>query len=240
MPLLCSGLYLKPSQLQSRVIIITPAGFRGFYQLGVCKYIKQHYDLTNYIYSGASAGAWNSLFLSFKRDFSEFQEKVLDDRIDKIKNIKELEDLVTRNILTNFNKEDFHLEKVFIGVTTLQYYTPQVTIYSNFLDLEDAVKACVSSSHIPFLTSSHFQYMYRNSLAFDGGFCRYPYLPNSVLNITPSMWNNLNHEKPSNGPFRITDYTTLFSRDKYDFNEMICKGYSDSKQNKDYLDKIFK
>ena len=48
-----------------------------------------------------------------------------------------------------------------------------------------------------------------------------------------------NTNKKSPYIFKISDYTTLFSRDQYSFDEMIEKGYYDSKQNKEYLDKIF-
>jgi len=222
-----------------KVISLSTGGFRGFIQLGVCKFIKENYDLTDYAFSGASAGAWNSLFLSFKKDFPEFQEKVLDDNIHKIKNIRELEIIIKNNILTNFKKDDFELDKLFVGVTTLHPLGSKLTIYSNFTDLEDAVDACVASSHIPYLTKNGFINMYRNTITFDGGFSKDPYLPNAVINITPDIWTPKTNEKKIAQFFKVTDYTTLFSRDQYSFIEMIEKGYSDSKQNKEYLDKIF-
>ena len=81
--------------------------------------------------------------------------------------------------------------------------------------------------------------MYRNTITFDGGFSRNPYLPNAVINITPDLWTKEKKEKSPSNTFKISDYTTLFSRNQYSFNEMIEKGYYDSKQNKEYLDKIF-
>jgi hypothetical protein len=220
----------------TNVITLSPGGFKGFYQLGVCKYIKENYDLTDYTFSGASAGSWNSLFLTFKRDFSEFKEKVLDDDVHKIKNIRELETVIKKKILTNFKTEDFHLEKLYVGVTTIQRIKPKLIIYNNFYDLEDALNACSASSHIPLITTNSFIKIYRNTFSFDGGFSKYPYLPNSVLNITPDIWNNKNN---SSTIFDITDYTTIFSREKYSFNNLLDLGYYDSKQNKEYLDKIF-
>ena len=222
-----------------KVITLSTGGYKGFTQLGICKYIKENYDLSDYAFSGASAGAWNSLFLSFKRDFPEFKDKVLDNTLDKIKNIRELEILVKNKILTSFNTDDFELDKLYVGVTTLHTFGSKVTIYSNFTDLEDAVEACVASSHIPYLTKSGFINMYRNTVTFDGGFSKNPYLPNAVINITPDLWTKEKKEKSPSNTFKISDYTTLFSRNQYSFNEMIEKGYYDSKQNKEYLDKIF-
>ena len=222
-----------------KVISISTGGFRGFSQLGICKYIKENYDLSDYIFSGASAGAWNSLFLSFKGDFPEFEKKVLDNNIIYSKNIRELEILVKHKILTNFKTDDFELDKIYVGVTTLHTFGSKVTIYSNFTDLEDALEACVASSHIPYLTKNGFINMYRNTITFDGGFSKKPYLPNAVINITPDLWTKDESDKKSSYIFKLSDYTTLFSRDQYSFNEMIEKGYYDSKQNKEYLDKIF-
>ena len=222
-----------------KVIAISPSGFRGFTQLGICKYIKENYDLSDYVFSGASAGAWNSLFLSFKKDFPEFKEKVLDDSINKIRNARELEIIVKNKILNSFTKDDFDLDRLFVGVTTLHTFGSKVVIYNNFTDLEDALEACVASSHIPYLTKNGFINIYRNTITFDGGFSRNPYLPNAVINITPDIWTKQKKEKSSSHIFKLTDYTTLFSRDQYSFDEMIEKGYYDSKQNKEYLDNIF-
>ena len=49
-----------------KIINIYPAGLRGFYEMGVCIYIKEKYNIDNYVFSGASAGSWNSLYLSNK------------------------------------------------------------------------------------------------------------------------------------------------------------------------------
>ena len=45
-------------------IIIKPGGVKGFYMMGICKYIRDHYSLIDYQYYGSSAGSWNSLYLS--------------------------------------------------------------------------------------------------------------------------------------------------------------------------------
>ena len=50
------------------IISINPGGLLGFYQFGICKYIKQNCDLKNSKFYGSSAGSWNSLYLSKKHD----------------------------------------------------------------------------------------------------------------------------------------------------------------------------
>ena len=228
--------------LNNKIISISPGGYKGFYELGVCKYIKQHYNLDNFLFSGASAGAWVSLVFCFKRDFSEIQDKVLDNSIAESKTMKGLENLIRNKILTHFTTDDFDLEKLYIGTTTIQNFKIKTTIYHNFTGLEDALNCCRASSHIPLITAG-IKNMYRNVLTFDGGFSKYPYLHNTedtILHITPNIWKKDERVKKTTYLLRFTDYTTLFSRDRYNFNDMIEEGYKDSKDNKEYLDSIFK
>lgn len=220
----------------NKIISISPGGYKGFYELGVCKFIKENYNLDNYIFSGASAGAWNSLLLCYKGKFSDIENKILDDNLYKTKTIWELENYIKNKIIKEFKTEQFNLDKLFIGATTINGLKTTVTIFNNFIDLEDAVNCCVASSHIPFITGG-CKNIYRNTFTFDGGFSRDPYLNNgnTILIITPNIWKN-NKKKYC---LRITDYTTLFSRNEFDFNQMIEQGYRDSYKNKEYLDKIF-
>jgi len=217
-----------------KIISISPAGYKGFYVMGVCKYIKQNYNLDDYIFTGASAGAWNSLLLCFKRDIEEIQNCVIEDSLQKTGSINELENLIKNKILTSYKTEDFDLRRLFIGVTTIDKYKSNTTIFSGFDNLEDALNCCVASSHIPFV-SGGFKHIYRNLLTFDGGFSKFPYLntTKSVLHITPNMWREP-YGVPS-AKFNITDYTTLFSKEQFLFNEMVENGYKDTVKNSDKL-----
>jgi len=219
-----------------KLISISPGGFKGFYMMGVCKYIKQNYNLENFIFTGASAGAWNSLLLCSKRDIQEIQSNILDDSLYKTKSIYDLENLIKGKILKTYNTNDFELNKLFIGVTTIEHYKTNTTIFSGFDSLDDALNCCIASSHIPLVTGG-FTNVYRNVFTFDGGFSKYPYLntTRSVLHITPGIWKKT---KP-NPTMSITDYTTLFSKEQFNFNEMIEKGFEDTHNNKEYLDSIF-
>ena len=48
------------------IISISPSGYFGFYTLGICAYIHEHYDTSKYSFSGTSAGAWNCFFMMLK------------------------------------------------------------------------------------------------------------------------------------------------------------------------------
>jgi hypothetical protein len=236
-----------------RLISISPGGFKGFYVLGICKYIKQHYDLNNYIFSGASAGAWNSLFLCYKGDIETIQAKILDVELQNSKSIQDMEKLIKTRVLENYVTEDFDLRRLFIGVTTIEPSDEKTrfsvrrgihtntTIFTGFHEVEDALNCCIASSHIPLITGG-FTNVYQNFLSYDGGFSNHPYLniTEPVLHISPNMWKKSALPKSSDGAgLSLSDYTTLFSKDKFHFHKLVEDGYADAQRNKEILDAIF-
>jgi len=240
-------LFIKENKFLSnkKLITISPGGFKGFYLLGVLAFIKENYDISDLIYSGASAGAWNSLFMCYKGSTLPFVYNLLDLNIKKSKSILELEYYLKFNILKNYNENDFDLNRLFIGVTTIQNLTPQTNIFSDFVTIEDAINCCVASSHIPFITGGLFN-KYNNRFTFDGGFSKYPYLNmDRLIHITPSMW--INQEREENNTINIKlnklnklqKFIDLFSISKNNFLDLFDDGYYDAKKNKKYLDKIF-
>lgn len=226
-----------------KMIAISPGGYKGFYIFGIVSFIKSHYHLDNFIYSGASAGAWNSLFLTFKNTTDVFIEPILQD-VEKIKNLNTPQDIeyyMKKTMLTNYNTNDFELNRLFVGLTTIQNYNRLTNIYTDFSSLEDAIDCCIASSHIPFITGGMTN-KYDDKFTFDGGFSAYPYLKimKPTLYITPNIFkkNNEVENNPSKEKFSLKDTTTLFSRKDYDFIELYTKGYQDAKLNKGFLDKF--
>jgi hypothetical protein len=233
--------YLEKNEFikEKKMISISPAGFKGFYLLGIITYIKEHYDLSEFIFSGASAGAWISILLSYTGDTTNLFSKIVGENIvfPKDLTIREFEQKIKTNILTNFNETDFDLRRVFIGVTTVNNFKLQTSIYSNFNGIEDALDCCIASSHVPFITGGPIN-KYHDIISFDGGFSKYPYLNlvKSSLHITPSIWIP---DVPTKYIKKITDYTTLLSKDKYNFMELFEMGYNDTKNNSNILDTLF-
>lgn len=207
-----------------KVISISPAGYYGFYVMGVCKYIKENYDTSNYIFSGASAGAWNSLYMTLRTDPSFMTNILVKNDLYKNKNIIQVEQEMKNKILQFYSTHDFDLNKLFIGVTTFS----QTNIYTDFVNLEDAIDCCIASSHIPFITGSVL-YRYKNKCTFDGGFSEYPYLNTNqvALHINPNIWNQ-NEKLEFN----------LFKKDYFNLEKLFEKGYDDTKKyGKEILDK---
>jgi len=216
-----------------KLISISPGGYKGIYMLGVCTYIKEHFDLSNFIFSGSSAGAWNALMLCYDKEFSGLKHDIIDYSLKNAKSLNEMEKMMKTRILEKCSPDDFDLQKLFIGVTTLNdFYKANTTIFSGFDNLEDSIDCCIASSHIPFVTGG-FVNKYNNMYSFDGGFSKYPYLNimRPILHITPSMWI----KKPEHAIPNIQDYTTLFSKNSYDFDKMFQDGYEDTKKNHVFL-----
>ena len=226
----------NPQLTNKKLVSISPGGFKGFYMLGLTSYIKHHYNTTNCIFSGASAGAWNSLLMTYRYDIRDFKNHIADDAIQNAKSISEMESLIKQRILRSYNTEDFDLDRLFIGVTTIDN-KPHTSIYTQFVTLEDAIDCCIASSHIPLITGN-LTHIYNNLVSFDGGFSRYPYLgiAKPILHIYPSLWRP---KTKTNRWKTVHDYTTLFSKHRYKFSELYDNGYNDAEANREFLDTVF-
>lgn len=220
----------------SKIIVNTPAGLNGFYTLGVTSFIKEHYELHDYLFSGASAGAWNSVFMAYKGNSSDFINKLLES--DKLKNatsVLEVEKTIKDTILNVCNEECFDLSRVNVGVAVmprLWRLRLRLVIFNDFETLEDAIDCCVASSHIPFITGGLF-HKYRGKFCFDGGFFNYPYLNTTEpsIIISPSMWNSTLTSSPCP--------SKSLKEEPLNVTELYMAGYKDSLKNKHILDNIF-
>lgn len=226
-----------------KLITISPGGFKGFYLLGILTFLKENYDLNNFIYSGASAGSWNGLFMCYKGDPLDFVFKLLDSNLKKAKSITELELFLKYKLLSSYKEEEFDLRRLFIGVTTFKNCVPRKNIFSDFYSLEDAINCCIASSHIPFITGG-ITNKYHNMFTFDGGFCNYPYLLNDnfVLHVAPSMWQDLNNKNTNSikkSISTIKKFSEFFSISKNNLLELFDNGYQDAKNHKKHFNELF-
>lgn len=216
----------------NKIISITPGGYKGFYTLGVCDYIKQYYDLSDFLFSGASAGAWNALFLSFKGDNSHFINDILNIPLSDKNNIQNLQYSLKDILLDKYHSHDFDLDRLYIGVSRFNKYNFKPIIYNDFDSLEDAIDCCMASSHIPLITGG-LTFKYRNKFTFDGGFAKNPFLFNnhSTLLVSPYIWESqLMYD---------TSEFKLVNKDKPDISKikyLYDVGYDDTVSNKQKLD----
>ena len=224
---------LKEKYKNKKLLTISPGGLKGFYTLGVCTYIKENYDNNDWIYSGASSGAWNALFMCKKNNNSDFLKTIHDIDYESFSDINDVEQILKYEIMKNYKTEDFNLDKLFVAVTIFNKVKITTNIYSEFDSLQDAIDCCIASSHIPFITGKII-HKYKNNFAFDGGFGIYPYvkLLTPMLNITPNIWDDSDTDN-------FLDLDNLNIRQN-NINSILFtlfeKGYNDSFLNKKIID----
>lgn len=225
---------VKNINIDQKIISITPGGFKGFYTLGICHYLKDNYDLSEFLYSGASAGSWNALFLSFKGNNKDFLNNIFDIEIKKKKTLKYIQKDIKRNIVKNYNQFDFDIDKLYVGVSYIDKCKFISKIYNEFESLEDVLDCCVASSHIPFVTGG-LTYNYKDKLTFDGGFGK-----NGILNttntflISPNIWNSdiiLNESELNIKKKKLPTLERL--------EHLYYLGYEDSFKNREKINDFF-
>ena len=216
-------------------ISISPGGLQGYYLMGVIDFIKKNYVLDNYLYTGASAGAWSCLLMSFKGNNDKIVYDILKEvNSVKFKSIFEMQLFLKEIILKKYTIEDFDFSRIFIGVTVIKKLDVSTNIFYNFDSLEDAIDCCIASSHIPFLTGGLVN-KYNNEISFDGGFSSYPYLNinNTILHINPNIWKKRTHS--------VIDINDLINDiNDTNFNKLYNDGYMHTLKNKNELDEILK
>lgn len=212
-----------------KLIILTPGGINGFYMMGTITYITEHYPMDKYIYSGASAGAWNSLLLCYKYDKNIIINSLINDKNIFInqQSFAKTQNAIRQHLLDNYISDNFNFSKLFIGVTQYKNCQFHTNIYSDFHSLDDAVQCCIASSHIPLITNGAF-ISYSNMLSFDGGFSKNPYISNGRIPfiIKPDMWKNIS-----------TNALDIINKDLW---KLYKEGYIDSAKHIDELDEFFK
>jgi hypothetical protein len=213
-------------------IVLSPGGYYGMYTLGVCHFIKNHFDIHDKTKLGFSSGSFNALFLTLdtKKD-NEFISKLFQTKINHNEALHRLTDKVTSCVLDNYSIEDFDISTLNVGLT----HPREMGVYNNFLTLDEVVRCCVGSSFVPFVTYKDLIYIYKQKLTLDGGFLYRSYLkgidPSETLIIRPSMFNR--YEKT-----RILGRGLM--RQNNSFYGLYIQGYRDACDNIAYLDKYLK
>lgn len=216
----------------SKIISIKPGSLRGFYMFGICKYIRDNYDMSKFTFYGASAGAWNSLYLTKKMPDLKMESFLKSLDKNKFKTLYELEEKLKSYYLSNYVANDYNLDKLNICVSVLNNYRLEKQIFSDFTTLEDTLQCCIASSHIPYITRRSLYYPFRQYNCIDGGFFMNPHYdyqePNII--IEPDMWKNEETAK----------YSSLFNMDNLDIPKLIEIGYEDARKHKEELDEALK
>ena len=179
-------------------IAIQPGGITGFYTLGICSYIKEKYDTTNYNIIGSSSGSWNGLYMVCKD--TQFIDKMMVHDFTRYKDLNEIQKEMKSYLLNTYTSDDFELERLYILTSWYRGVFLRPRIYNNFKTLEDAIDCCMASSHIPMITSNDFWKKYDNKIMFDGALFKIPkkYKRDIVISydlfdskLFKSFWSNM-------------------------------------------------
>lgn len=208
-----------------KVISLNTEGYYGFYLMGICSYIKENYNISDYKFLGSSAGAWNALYMTLKSDPKFMINTIVKNDIYKNKNIFQIDYEIKDRILQYYKTNEFDLDKLFISVSTFG----QTNIYTDFENLEDAIDCCIASSYIPYVTGSII-HKYKNKIFTGEEFEEYPYLNKDTFFITKSIWNWNRNEK-----LNFLNLEKLYEKgysDTLDYgNEILDKQFTDMKKN---------
>ena len=220
-------IYDTPKELNIPDIVISPGGRYGMYSLGICHYIKNNFNIKDKKIVGFSSGSWNALFMCMKKKYINGALR----EVFKINNVSIPMMLKkTINIVKKYNINQFNIDNLSIGSSHFNKHI----IYNNFITIDDAIRCCISSSFVPFITYNDIMYIYKNKLSFDGGFYYKNYkktLPPTTLIISFKMFGR--HKK-------INIIRERFKKNKPSSYQLYIKGYHDAIKNHDYFESYFK
>ena len=200
----------------------------------MCKYIKEQYDLSNWHFYGSSAGAWNALYLTCKKEKEdEFMQQTQELGQFSYRDLYDLEKNMKKRLLKHFTIDDFDVSKLHICVTKQRNdcFLFEKQVFRDFYDLDDIIECCIASSHLPFLSNGKFSYKYRNEKWIDGGFYNKPYTRfdnvTPTIILKPNMWENPN----------IDEMDSIYSLDIF---RLLYHGYNDANTNREFFDEHFR
>lgn len=210
-------------------IILSPGGLLGFYVLGICHYIKNHYNIDNKNIVGFSAGSLNTIFLSLDKSYDiPFLKELFKLNLHGSMPLPYILNKTIHLMNDMFNIEHFNITNKYIAVTS--NYT-KLDGYNKFLNVTDMTKCCISSSFIPLITYRDIFYFYNGKCSLDGGLFYYKY--KKQIKSRKILWLNYKLFKRYN-KYNIPGYSLLCRN--YSIYELYRLGYSDSVKNKSILD----
>lgn len=220
---------------KDKIIISTPGGLHLSSMMGSVMFLHEMTDLSKFVFSGASAGAFCSLFLCYRKNLRELLLNIFAELLPVRDNVSIFEEMLRMKeiILKHTTTKDFDLDRLFVGVVRFDYTACQgsTKIHCFFEDLEDALNCCIASSNIPFLTGKWNQ-TYQNEIVWDGVFSSYPYLNifSSSFVLSPDLW-----QASSQIPRGLQSYTSLFSFRSLDFLAKFWKSYNEAITHKHFV-----
>ena len=215
---------LKPIKTD---ILISPGGYKGIYMIGVCHYLKNHFDIDQKTIAGLSCGSLLSLFLTLKPELEDTFLRILF-KLDPRDSLPTFLNHLLNALHTQFKTKDFDLSRIQIGVTTWK----GLELFQKFLTLKEATRCCTASCFVPFVTYPRAIFFYEKRITLDGGlfYKRLKTLKEKdTLLITCSMFGRYKEGMMSG-----------FRKPKCSYYQMYLYGYSDARTHHAFFENYFK
>jgi hypothetical protein len=203
-------------------IIVSPSGYYGVYNLGVCHYVKDHFNVNEKVVLGVSSGSFNAVLLTSSVPAQQMVDIFFGLNTSSLTTIAKN---LCNCIRERYSIDDIDVSRLHIGIC----HRDEFTIHHNFLTIIDVLNCCMGSSFVPFITYSDLLYFYKHKLCIDAAVLFKKYLKKvnleKTLLIRPSMFNRF-----------IAKYMmTGLVKPKMDLKEMYQLGYDDAKKNHAYF-----
>jgi hypothetical protein len=209
-------------------ILLSPGGYNGFYQLGICHYIKNNFDIQNKKILGFSAGSWAGLFLCLNKEHTNDCIKNIFSQINKYCPLPKLP-IIFKKAIVKYKYDDFNISNLNIGLTNLA--TRNVYIHNEFLTINDCINSCIGSSFVPYITYKDILYFYKNKCVIDGAIYYKNYIKhidkNKTLLINTKIFRP-NYNKKS------IPYMGL-KKPRRTLYDLYLLGYNNARNNHEYL-----
>jgi hypothetical protein len=211
-------------------IIISPCGFYGLYNLGICHYLKNNFKIKDKKIAGISSGSFNAIFLCLNKKKSTIMIKELFrlNNIHKKKNIRKYAEDVLKSIENNFILDDIYQKNLYIGLSHIN----NLVFYHDFKNIRQLLQCCMGSSFIPGITHKDLIYFYEKKYTLDGAFWYRHYKKHidneKTLVISPRTFGRYKGVKLA--------YDSFFRKNLNLYN-LYLNGYHDARKNHDYFKK---
>ena len=217
------------------------AGGHYNYLLGVASILQTHYDLSNVIFSGYSAGCVPAILLCLGLDINKEMKYINSPLLNALStcftrayfNFIPYLFTVLLNRFSMISKDLYKKanHRMFCNLTHIP--TLANHIYSEYTSNSDLVNCLLASGHIPFYNTRLF-YTYRNQYYIDGGLSKM--LNNGKLFECGSSMLELKTDM-----FRTHERSFIFIYTCLDYSNYLYKsGQEDALNNLKYFDKFLK
>ena len=207
-------------------IIISPGGYKGIYMMGICHYIKNHFDIKSKKILGFSCGSFCSLLMRIRPELDNTLLNLMFSLDSPRVSMPTFLNKVVYSLNNTFKYADFDLSGTKIGITT----STGLKCYDQFLTIEDLTLCCKCSSFVPFVTHNQLFLVYRNQLTLDGGiyYKQLKKMKDEHFLISSTMFGRYDKNLLSG-----------FKKPKCSFYQLYLYGYHDARKNHDVLAKYF-